>query len=169
MLIKEIINRRSVREYKSDAVSDELILEIIKAAQFAPTAVNNRSVEFIVVKDQSIKNKLDEILESKQEYVKKVPVIIVPIVDTKASLLPVQDLAVASENIFLQAAAFGLGTVWKNVRAEPALKIKTLLNIPAHFTLANIIPVGYPLTPPEPHTDSDFSTDKIHYEKFISR
>lgn len=169
MLIKEIINRRSVREYKSDAVSDELILEIIKAAQFAPTAVNNRSVEFIVVKDQSIKNKLDEILESKQEYVKKVPVIIVPIVNTKASLLPVQDLAVASENIFLQAAAFGLGTVWKNVRAEPALKIKTLLNIPAHFTLANIIPVGYPLTPPEPHTDSDFSTDKIHYEKFISR
>jgi len=166
MLIKEIINRRSVREYKPDAVADELILEIIKAGQFAPNAVNNRSIEFIVIKEQSLKDKLDEILAGKQNYVKTAPVIIVPIIDTVASHLPVQDLAVASENMFLQAASFSLGTVWKNVKAEPAQAIKELLNIPEKFTLVNIIPVGYPLTAPEPHPDSDFSAEKIHYEKF---
>lgn len=53
MILKEILSRRSIREYKPDAVPNELILEIIKAGQFAPTAVNNRSVEFIVVRDQS--------------------------------------------------------------------------------------------------------------------
>lgn len=166
MILKEILNRRSIREYKPEAVPDELILEVIKAGQFAPTAVNNRSVEFIVIKDQAIKDKLDEILESKQEYVKKAPVIIVPIVDTVASRLPIQDLAVASQNMFLQAAALGLGTVWKNVRPEPAPAIKKLLNIPEKFTLANIIPLGYPATAVEPHTDNDFSAAKIHYEKF---
>ncbi|PIP92152.1 nitroreductase, partial [Candidatus Wolfebacteria bacterium CG18_big_fil_WC_8_21_14_2_50_39_7] len=35
MIIKEISNRRSVREYKPDDVTDELIIEIIKAGQFA--------------------------------------------------------------------------------------------------------------------------------------
>jgi len=166
MIIKEIINRRSVREYKSDLIPDKLILEIIKAAQFAPTAVDNRAVEFIVIKDQKTKERLDEILESKQDYVRMAPVIIVPVTDTKKSLLAVQDLSVASQNMFLQATALGLGTVWKNVRAKPAEAIKALLNIPNHFTLVNIIPVGYPAEKPEPHKDEDFDATKIHYDKF---
>ena len=166
MIIKEIINRRSIRQYKAGLVPDELIQEIIKAAQFAPTAVDNRAVEFIVIKDQKIKDGLDKILESKQDYVRQAPVIIVPVTDTVKSLLAVQDLSVASQNIFLQAAALGLGTVWKNVKPEPAKAIKSLLNIPEHFTLVNIIPVGYPAEKVEPHNDNDFDKKKIHYEKY---
>ncbi len=166
MIIKEIINRRSIRQYKADPVPDELIEEIIKAAQFAPTAVDNRAVEFIVIKDQQIKDGLDKILDSKQDYVRQAPVIIVPVTDTVKSLLAVQDLSVASANIFLQAAALGLGTVWKNVKPEPAKAIKSLLNLPEHFTLVNIIPVGYPAEKIGPHTENEFSKAKIHYEKY---
>lgn len=166
MIIKEIVNRRSIKRYKTDQVPDELIEDIIKAAQFAPTAVDNRAVEFIVIKDQKIKDSLDKILQSKQDYVRQAPVIIVPVTDTTKSYLAVQDLSVASENMFLQATALGLGTVWKNVKPEPAIAIKSLLNLPDRFTLVNIIPVGYAAEKLEPHSDSEFRKEKIHYEKF---
>lgn len=57
MIIKEILNRRSVREYKNKAVPEKYITEIIKAGQFAPTARHNQAVEFIVIRNQKTKDK----------------------------------------------------------------------------------------------------------------
>jgi nitroreductase len=168
MIIKEIANRRSVREYKPDEVSEKQILELIKAAQFAPAAIDSQSTEFMVIKDQTIKNRIHEILKSQHEYIKKAPILIIPIIDTKKSLFSIQGLSAASENIFLQAANLGLGTVWKNIRPEIASTIKILLDIPDNFALINIIPVGYPAAAIQPHTDEDFNQKKIHYEKWQS-
>lgn len=164
MIIKEIINRRSIRKYKTDSVDEKDILEIIKVAQFAPTAHNNRAVEFMVIKNQKTKNEIFDIVG--QEYVKEASVLIILVSDTTKTNCPVRDLSVASENIFLQATALGLGTVWKNVTKEWAAKIKTLLNIPENFLLINIIPIGYPEEIQPSHSESEFDKNKIHYEKW---
>jgi len=166
MIIKEILNRRSVREYQEKDVSKEDIDEIIKAGQFAPTASNNRAIEFIVIRDQQTKDKIFEIVS--QEFVKEAPVLIISVSDTTQTNCPVQDLSVASENMFLQATALGLGTVWKNFEAEHTEeeKIKKLLGIPEQYKAINIIPVGYPKEKLIPHTDEDFNAQKIHQEKW---
>jgi nitroreductase len=174
MIIKEIRNRRSVREYQSKEVPDELITEVIKAGQFAPTARNNRAIEYVVVKDEKTKKDIFNLVG--QEFVKQAPVLIIPISDTEKIEAPVEtaiklsmhDLAAASENIFLQATALGLGTVWKNLKVETGEieKIKNMLDIPKRYTLINIIPLGYPETMPEPKTDEDFDLKKIHQEKW---
>jgi len=164
MIIKEIVNRRSIREYKAEAVPDDLILEIIKAGQFAPTAKNNRAIEFIVVKNQEMKNKICAILE--QEFVKKASVLIVPVIDPDKTPCPVQDLALAVGNMLLQVVALGLGAVWKNVRPGPAEKIKPLLGIPENFLLNVMVPVGYPDEAKPAHTEADFDQSKIRYEKW---
>ena len=164
MVIKEILNRRSIREYKKDEVPEEYIIEIIKAGQFAPTARHNQAVEFVVVENQEIKDKIFEIVG--QEFVKEAKVLIIPASDTTKSDFAIQDLSVASENMFLQAAALGLGTVWKNLQAEKEDKIKNLLGIPEQYKAINIIPVGYPKEKLEPHTDKDFDEKKIHKERW---
>ena len=166
MVIKEILNRRSVREYKTDDVPEEYIIEIIKAGQFAPTARNNKAIEFIVIKNQQTKDKIFEIVG--QEFVKEAPILIIPVSDTAKTNCPIQDLSVASENMFLQANALGLGTVWKALKTEfnEAEKIKKMLKIPEKYTATNIIPVGYPKDKPEPHTDKDFDAKKIHKESW---
>ena len=46
MILKEILFRRAVREYKPDPVSEESIAEIIKAGQFAPSAHGSRAVHY---------------------------------------------------------------------------------------------------------------------------
>lgn len=47
MVLKSIVWRRTVREYSDEPVLDESIEDIIKAAQFAPTAMGKREVEFV--------------------------------------------------------------------------------------------------------------------------
>jgi len=166
MIIKEILNRRAVREYQEKDVPGKYITEIVKAGQFAPTASNNRAIEFIIVRDQQTKDKIFEIVG--QEFVKEAPVLIIPVSDTTQTNCSVQDLSVASENMFLQATALGLGTVWKAFEAEDEEegKIKKLLGIPEQYMTINIIPVGYPKEKPIPHTDKDFDAKKIHHEKW---
>ncbi len=164
MIIKEIKNRRSIREYKSDSVSENDILEIIKAAQIAPSANGNHSLEIIIVKNQEMKNKIFGVVG--QEFVKEAPVLIAPVTDVNKSDVPIQDIAVASENMFLQAKALGLGTVWKHIREEWAAKIKALLNIPENFLLINIIPIGYPKEIQAAHSEEEFDKNKIHNEKW---
>jgi len=166
MIIKEILNRRSVREYKADAVPEKDITEIIKAGQFAPSAKHNKAVEFIVIRGQKTKDKVFEIVG--QEFVKEAPVLIIPVTDTTKTNCPIQDLSVASENMFLQATALGLGTVWKALKSEfnEAEKIKKLLGIPEQYTAINIIPLGFTKNKPEPHSDEDFDNKKIHKEQW---
>jgi nitroreductase len=165
MVLDAILKRRAVREYRADTVSDSDIEEIIKAGQFAPTAMNNRMVEFVVVKDKGTKEKLFEIIDSRQEFLKTAPLLIIPVTDSKV-VLPIPDLSIASENIMIQAASLGLGTVWKNLREPEARKVKEFLGIPETKVIINIIPVGYPKVHPTPHNDAEFSKNKIHHEKW---
>jgi len=164
MVVEAIKNRRSVREYKPEPIAEEKIIEIVKAAQFAPTANNNKSVEFVVVKNSEAKKKIFDVVEG--DFVKQAPVLVLAAIDTKKSNYPVQDLSVASENIFLQAAELGLGTVWKNLRQDKAEKIKSIVGIPKNFLLINLIPLGFPKSKPSAHPDSDFDRKKIHAEKW---
>lgn len=164
MIIKEIVNRRSVREYKSDPVSDEQILEVIKAAQFSPSASDNHAIEFIVVKDQDTKNKLYGIID--QEFVKQAPVLIVLATDTSKTPCPLQDMSAAAANMLLQATALGLGSVWKNVRPEFADQVKSLLGIPSNFLLNIIVPIGYAKEKQMPHAETEFEKGKIRYERW---
>lgn len=53
--------RRSVRRLKPDPVPDELIEKILEAAHWAMSGGNAQPWEFIVVKDQTTKDKLAEI------------------------------------------------------------------------------------------------------------
>ena len=61
-LLKVIHERRSVRKYRSDPVPDEIITEILEAARRSPSWANTQVWRFIVVKDQGIKERLQETL-----------------------------------------------------------------------------------------------------------
>jgi len=161
MVLKEIKNRRSVRSYKPDPIPRKEILEIIKAAQFAPTGMNTRAWEFYVIYNKDIREKISNLLG--QPFLKEAPVLIIPAIDPKKSITPTQDLSLATQNILLQASSFGLGTVWKNIRYESDVEaIRDLLSIPNNFMVINIIPLGYPKVKSRPHADSDFDPKKIH-------
>ena len=58
MVIKEILDRYSVRSYSSDEIPENDLNEILESARLAPSACNIQPWKFVVVKDQKIKDEL---------------------------------------------------------------------------------------------------------------
>ncbi len=57
-----IRTRRSVRKYKTTPVPKEIVLELLEAANLAPSATNRQPWEFVVV-NRSYLNRLEDILK----------------------------------------------------------------------------------------------------------
>ena len=68
--------------------------------------------------------------------------------------------------MMIQAAALGLGTVWKHVAPEKAPQVAKVLGLPEDYILVNLLPLGYPKKSMTPHGDKDFSPNKIHFGKW---
>jgi len=59
--MKAILERRSIRKYTDEPISDQDIKELLQAAMAAPSAGNQQPWEFIVVNDREILNKIPEV------------------------------------------------------------------------------------------------------------
>jgi len=64
-----------------------------------------------------------------QDYIKTAPVLILMAADKKSSKFLEYDLAIASGFIMIQAAALGLGTVWKHIAPNQRPEIQKILNL----------------------------------------
>jgi nitroreductase len=67
-----IKKRRSIRSFKTDPVPDEYVHRIIEAARYAPSGANSQPWEFIVLKDQEIKDRIVGIVSELGECSRKV-------------------------------------------------------------------------------------------------
>jgi coenzyme F420-0:L-glutamate ligase / coenzyme F420-1:gamma-L-glutamate ligase len=59
-LFDDIKTRRSIRRYLPKAVQNEIVLEVLEAAGYAPSAHNAQPWRFIILRDTAIKIKLAE-------------------------------------------------------------------------------------------------------------
>jgi len=60
-----IEERRSIRNFKEERVKEGDILDIIKSATFAPSAINKQPWYFIVITDDSLKKQMANVVEAK--------------------------------------------------------------------------------------------------------
>jgi len=83
---KEAIEkRRSIRNFKTDSISDQIIMELIESARLAPSGCNSQPWRFKIVKDLQTKTKLQEIAYN-QKFVSQAPVLIVICADIQGYL-----------------------------------------------------------------------------------
>lgn len=161
--LQTIKNHRSIRQYLDKNIPDELIEEIVKAAQAMPTSINGQQTTVIVVKDKEKKQKLAELVGN-QDYVAKAPVFLVFLMDfyrthlagEKTGLKQVihediegvevgaLDAGIALGASIIAAESLGLGIVpIGGLRKNPEEVIK-LLGLPKYtFPLVGLA-VGYP-------------------------
>jgi nitroreductase len=64
--------RRSIRSFKPDPIPDEYVNEMIEAARYAPSGANSQPWEFVVVRDQEIKDKIVALVKEQGEFSRKV-------------------------------------------------------------------------------------------------
>ncbi len=130
--IELLFKRRSIRKFTNDPVSPDQILQLLKAAMAAPSAVNTRPWEFVVVDEPSALANLKKQLPL-GKY--NAPLAVVVIGSPRISIgerFWVQDCSAAMENLLLAAVSLGLGGVWIGVHPIKTLvkRVRKALGIP---------------------------------------
>lgn len=165
-----IHNRKSVRNFTGESVTQNEIDILLKAAMAAPSAVNCQPWEFIIVTDRKTLDALGNALPFAKMVFKAGAAITVCGVPAKAHKQmeehAVIDSTLASQNILLAAEAIGLGAIWTAAYPYPdrMKSVKTILNIPENIIPLNVIPIGHPTGEDKPK--EKFNLRKIHKEKW---
>ena len=187
MEVEEAIkNRRSIRQYKPDAVDEQIVEQVLDAARWAPSWANSQCWHFVVVRDLQIKERLANTLfgitdrpNRTAESIKVAPVAIVVCADVGKSGIsyreprePVTDkgeywymfdAALAMQNLALRAHSLGLGTVV--VGAFDAKEAARVLEVPAGTVVVALTPLGYPNEAPNLRPRKDLA-EMVHQNRF---
>ncbi len=82
-----------------------------------------------------------------------------------ADAIYLKNMANATQNLHLAAAAAGLGAMWISITRVWADTIKRILDIPDMLEVHTMVALGYPTYEPKPASRRPLS-DIVHYDKF---
>lgn len=164
-LLEVIRTRRSVRRFKPDVISEEVLQQLFEAARWAPTNCNKQLWRMVVVDEQQVKETLVREAGA-STLILRVPVIMVVAHYNDVYLEAYQAASAAVQNTLLMANALGLGSLWLNSKGNPE-KYREVLGIPEEFIITNLILLGYPAGPvlPPPRREVDAFFFRNHFPK----
>jgi len=138
-VFQAIKERKSVREYTGEGISDKDLNKLLQSARMAPSAKNLQPWQIIVVTDFETKKELVGVCQG-QMFIEDAGAVIIGLVeDTKWSEI---DLAISLDHLSLEAVELGLGTCW--IGSFNSDKLKEIIQIPSRFEPFVLMTVGYP-------------------------
>jgi nitroreductase len=150
MKFSDVIDKRtSIRKFSSKKVRLDKILEAIHAAIKAPFAGNFNNLQFLIIQNPNLKNKLAECCQ--QNFIADASFIIIICGDydklermyqDRAWIYGRQHAGAAIENFLLKITDMKLASCWVGAFTEELIK-KTLF-IPENITIEAVLPIGYP-------------------------
>jgi len=162
-----ILTRRSIREFSPHPVPPETIKLLLEAGLSAPSAMDERSTEFMVINDRQLLDEMHTVNPNPKSFQLKKATVAILVCGNQAKEKDKGkgfwqlDGAVAGENILIAANALGLGAVWTAIYPNPdrIAKAQKLLNLPEQIIPLCIIPVGYPAERKMPHP---YDASRVH-------
>ena len=158
----------TIRTYENRVVPEKDLDLILKAGMNAPSAINSRLWEFIVVRDKTMLEKIGTMYRwtptKSADFA-----IIVCANHKKEKSLPLTwllDIGFAAQALRAQATLLGIASVPCRIYPENdgrVAKFKQLLAIPEHVTPTIVIPFGYPAAAGKPQV---WDETILHREKY---
>ncbi|WP_221659295.1 nitroreductase family protein [Bacteroides salyersiae] len=168
-----IKNRRSMRKFTEEELSQEQVVTLLKAALMAPASKRSNSWQFIAVDDKEILKQLAHCKEQASSFIADAALAIVVTADPLASDVWIEDASIASILIQLQAEDLGLGSCWVQVRERQAANgmpsdefVREVLDIPLQLQVLSIIAIGHKGMERRPFNEDHLQWEKIHINKF---
>lgn len=164
MTAKEcILGRRSIRKFKADPVSHELLAQIVETASYAPSWKHTQITRYIAIEGE-LKEKIaaegTSLYPGNGKIISSAPVLVaVTVIKNRSGYerdgsfstprgdgWQMYDAGVASQTFCLAAYEQGLGTVILGLFDQAP--IEAMLQLPEDRELVALIPVGYPYEAP---------------------
>lgn len=168
-----IKNRRSMRKFTAEELSQEEVVTLLKAALMAPTSKRSNSWQFIVVDDKVLLQELSRCKEQASSFIADAALAIVVTADPLASDVWIEDASIASIIIQLQAEDLGLGSCWVQVRERVAASgvpsdefVREVLDIPLQLQVLSVIAIGHKGMERKPFDEEHLQWEKIHINKY---
>lgn len=156
MKFEDVVSlRRSIRMYKEEEVSNDLLMKGILDGIKAPSAHNRQPWKFKIVGCEE-KNKIADLLENKTKDIKghtgphtaniirEVPSLIMVFIDNQNKEdrdMDIISIGACIENMILSYTNMGLGTLWIGNTNFVSKEIGELLQVP--YETVSCIGVGY--------------------------
>ena len=152
-VIKNILDRRSIRQYKDEMIPKEILEQIIEAGTYAPSGMGMQSPIIIAITNKEIRDRLSKLnakIMGKEDTdpFYGAPVVIVEI-EKKNVPTHIYDGSLVMENMMLAANSLGLGSCWihrakEEFETEEGKEILKSLGIKGEYEgIGNCI-LGYP-------------------------
>ncbi len=165
---KLVVDRYSVRGYKTDPVEQAKLEQVLEAARMAPSAANRQPFKLIVISTEGRKEELRRIYNS-EWFVQAPYVICACAIEALAwkrqgdeQSYGMVDVAIAFDHLILAATELGLGTCW--IAAFDPVEARRVLNLPDALTPVVFTPLGYPDSPMRPKRRKPLS-ELVEYQK----
>ncbi|MGW8314192.1 MAG: nitroreductase family protein [Bacteroidales bacterium] len=160
--LETILDRRSIRKFSHQKIDDQILTSILKAAMYAPSAVNKQPWHFVVIDSRKL---MDQIMEV-HPYASMLRTASHAVVVCGDLHLQhddgywVVDCGPATQNLLLAAHALGLGGCWAGLHPREGRKqaIASLLGLPDHIQPFALVALGYP-------SEQRPRPDRFHPEK----
>lgn len=169
-MIRLLLHRRSVRQFKGQRIEKGKIDKLLTAGLLAPSSRNRKPWEFIVVDDPDLLRDLAKAKAHGSAFLEETPLGIVIIADTEVSDMCVEDTSIAASYMQLQAERLGLGSCWVQIRERQDADgqcsqryVRKLLSIPEKYMVEAVIGIGYKDAETDPKSMEELDTHKVHY------
>ena len=162
--VEEILNRRSIRKFKDEAVSKYVINNILEAGRLAPTATNQQPWYFIVAKNQQEKEAFS--FGGFNRFVTDADFIVLGVYKKSEVIiekLSLMDVTIALQNMVITAKVQGVGSCWMGAFDEK--KLRDTLNLPDDCITVGAVAFGIPDEQPnQPHKKQ--IDEIVHFNKW---
>ena len=180
-VMDNILNRKSVRSYNGVAIASDTLQDILRAAMAAPSGMDIRPWQFIVLTDKSQYDSIFEGNGNMKKFMESGAIVVVcadttvtrPTRDnpdgpavTMPNPMWRDDVAAATENLLLAVEAYGLGACWTACYPFPntMAPVRKTLALPDNVIPYAIIPIGHPAGNNSPKDKWD--TTRIHIDRW---
>jgi nitroreductase len=148
--IEKVLNRRSIRRFTKDPVSEEVVNAILEAGRRAPSATNQQPCTY----------------RGFNRFVTEAPFVVVGLYRKSEAIiekLSLMDVTIALQNMVVAAWVQGVGSCWMGAFDEG--KLKDTLNLPEDSRIVGAIAFGIPDEDPRQPTKKPLS-EIVHFDKW---
>ncbi len=188
-----VAKRRSVRKFMEKPVPEEVLIRVLDAGRWAPSAGNTQPWHFIIITDADVKGKIAKICTefSRKAWAEfppqtarylaarggswdksgmtKIPVLIAVCYSVPKQMreeLILGSAWCAVQNILLAATAEGLGScIYTFYNIEEERRIKQILEVPENYRIATLIQLGYSKEEPQKPSRKELK-EIVSYQHF---
>lgn len=164
-----------MRKFTDEELTQDQVVALLKAALMSPSSKRSNCWQFVVVDDKEMLEKLSHCKEMGASFLKDAALAVVVLADPMASDVWIEDAAIATIMIQLQAEDMGLGSCWIQVRERFTADgissgdyVHAALDIPLQLQVLSIVAVGHKGMERKPFNEEHLQWEKVHLHKYGS-